>query len=133
VTEPIVVPFPFQVKEDQMTRIEKDLRFSDKKFKRQVGTTKHVFQTMLEILQTAYDTLHKSGGKPNDLTVGDKLLVFLKYYREYTTMESIADDYHCHKSSVCRSIQWVEDTCYVQSSSVQSSTPKKCEKVMQQV
>ena len=93
-----------------MTRIEKKLRFSDEKFKRQVGTTKQVFQTMLEILQTAHNKLHEPGGKPNDLTVGDKLLITLKYYREYTTMESIADDYDCHKSSVCRSIQWVEDT-----------------------
>ena len=37
------------------------------------------------------------------------LLITLKYYREYTTMESIADDYDCSKSAVCRSIQWVED------------------------
>jgi predicted DNA-binding protein YlxM (UPF0122 family) len=92
-----------------MTRIEKKLRFSDEKFKRQIGTTKQVFQTMLDILQTAHNELHEPGGKPNDLSVGDKLLIFLKYYREYTTMESIADDYDCHKSSVCRSIHWVED------------------------
>jgi predicted DNA-binding protein YlxM (UPF0122 family) len=43
------------------------------------------------------------------LTVSDKLLITLKYYREYVTMESIADDYDCDKSSVCRSIHWVEE------------------------
>jgi transposase/predicted DNA-binding protein YlxM (UPF0122 family) len=64
---------------------------------------------MLGILQTAHDELHKPGGKPPTLTVSDKLLITLKYYREYVTMESIADDYDCDKSSVCRSIHWVED------------------------
>ena len=53
--------------------------------------------------------MHQSGGKPPNLTVGDKLLITLKYYREYMTMESIADDYDCSKSAVCRSIHWVED------------------------
>jgi len=93
-----------------MTRVEKKLKLSDEKFKRRIGTTKPVFLTMLDILETAYVQLHQSGGKPPDLTVGDKLLITLKYYREYVTMESIADDYDCSKSAVCRSIHWVEDT-----------------------
>ena len=56
-----------------MTRIEKKLKLSDEKFKRRIGTTKPVLQTMLVILQTAHNTLHESGGKPNDLSVGAKL------------------------------------------------------------
>jgi predicted DNA-binding protein YlxM (UPF0122 family) len=93
-----------------MSRVEKKLKLSDDKFKRRIGTTKPVFLTMLDILQTAYNKLHETGGKPPNLTVGDKLLITLKYYREYITMESIADDYDCSKSAVCRSIHWVEDT-----------------------
>jgi predicted DNA-binding protein YlxM (UPF0122 family) len=93
-----------------MPRIEKKLTLSDEKFKRRIGTTKPVFLTMLDILQVAYDQLHKQGGDPHGLSVGDKLLITLKYYREYTTMESIADDYDCSKSTVSRSIHWVEDT-----------------------
>jgi len=93
-----------------MERLEKKLKLSDEKFKRRIGTTKPVFLTMLEILQVAHDKLHESGGQPLTLTVGAKLLITLKYYREYTTMESIADDYNCSKSSVCRSVHWVEDT-----------------------
>ena len=92
-----------------MTRVEKKLKLSDEKFKRRIGTTKPVFLTMLDILETAYVRLHQSGGKPPRLTIGDKLLITLKYYREYVTMESLADDYDCSKSAVCRSIQWVED------------------------
>jgi len=92
-----------------MTRVEKKLKLSDDKFKRRIGTTKPVFLTMLDVLETAHAHLHRLGGKPPDLSVGDKLLITLKYYREYVTMESIADDYNCSKSAVCRSIHWVED------------------------
>ena len=92
-----------------MTRIEKKLKLSDEKFKRRIGTTKPVFLLMLGILQVAHVKLHQSGGKPNHMSVGDKLLITLKYYREYTIMESIVDDYDCSKSAVCRSIHWVED------------------------
>ena len=55
-----------------MTRVEKKLKWSDEKFKRRIGTTKPVFQMMLDILQAAYDKLQQSGGKPPDLTVGDR-------------------------------------------------------------
>jgi predicted DNA-binding protein YlxM (UPF0122 family) len=92
-----------------MTRLEKKLQLSDETFKRRIGTTKPVFLTMLNVLQTAYDTLHEPGGAPPSLTVSDKLLITLKYYREYITMESIADEYECSKSSVYRSITWVEN------------------------
>ena len=64
-----------------MTRVEKKLKLTDEKFKRRIGTTKPVFLTLLDILETAHLELHKSGGKPPDLTVGDKLLITLKYYR----------------------------------------------------
>ena len=37
-----------------MTRVEKKLKWSDEKFKRRIGTTKPVFQMMLDILQAAY-------------------------------------------------------------------------------
>ena len=93
-----------------MSRVEKKLRLSDEKFKRRIGTTKPVFQKMLALLETAHVKLHERGGKPPDLTPGDKLLIALKYYREYTTMESIADDYNCSTSTVHRSITWVEQT-----------------------
>ncbi len=97
------------VKDGNMNRIEQKWKWNDEKFKRRIGTTKPVFQMMLEILQAEHEKLHKIGGKPNNLSAADKLLITLKYYREYVTMESIADDFDCAKSSVCRSIHWVED------------------------
>jgi hypothetical protein len=93
-----------------MERVQKVLKLPNKQFKRIIGTKKSVFQGMIHVLQVAYNQLHESGGNPRGLTVGDKLLITLQYYREYRTMEHIAIDYGCSKSTVCRSIHWVEQT-----------------------
>ena len=45
-----------------MDRGEQKLQMEDEKFKRRIGTTKSVFQMMLEVLQTAHDKLHELGG-----------------------------------------------------------------------
>ena len=55
-----------------MTRVEKKLKLSNEKFKRCTRTTKPVFLTMLDILQTAHAESHASGGNPNGLSVGDR-------------------------------------------------------------
>jgi predicted DNA-binding protein YlxM (UPF0122 family) len=79
-------------------------------FKRLYGVKPDTFNKMKVILQKEYDKMHKFGGSPPKLTVEDKLVVTLKYYREYRTMESIGADYGVSKSTVCESIQWVENT-----------------------
>ena len=79
-------------------------------FKRLYGVLPDTFEKMLAILQKEYDRMHKSGGSPPKLTVKDKLTVTLKYLREYRTMESIGVDFGVRKSTVCESIQWVENT-----------------------
>jgi hypothetical protein len=93
-----------------MERVTKAMQMDGEQFKRIIGVTKPVFTLMLDILQTAYNQLHQSGGKPPSLSVGDKLLITLQYYREYRTMEHIAVDYGCSKSSVHRSVVWAENT-----------------------
>ena len=65
---------------------------------------------MKGILQKEYNKLHKLGGRTPDLSVEDKLKITLKYLREYRTQESIGADYGVSKSTVCESIQWVENT-----------------------
>jgi hypothetical protein len=79
-------------------------------FKRLYGVKPDTFEKMLEILQKEYTKLHNAGGAPPKLTVKDKLTVTLKYLREYRTMESIGADFGVRKSTVCESIQWVENT-----------------------
>ena len=79
-------------------------------FKRLYGVKPDTFNKMKAILQKEYDKMHKLGGSPPKLTVEDKLIITLKYLREYRTMESIGADYGVRKSTVCESIQWVENT-----------------------
>jgi predicted DNA-binding protein YlxM (UPF0122 family) len=79
-------------------------------FKRLYGVKPDTFEKMKGILQKEYNKLHKTGGSTPKLEVQDKLTVTLKYYREYRTMESIGADYGVSKSTICESIQWVENT-----------------------
>jgi len=79
-------------------------------FKRLYGVKPDTFDKMKAILQKEYDQMHKAGGAPPKLTVEDKLIATLKYLREYRTMESIGADYGVSKSTICESIQWVENT-----------------------
>jgi hypothetical protein len=79
-------------------------------FKRLFGVKPETFEAMKSILQKEFDKLHRQGGSPPRLSVEDKLTVTLKYLREYRTMESIGNDYGVSKSTVCETIQWVEDT-----------------------
>lgn len=44
------------------------------------------------------------------LSVLDKLVIMLQYYREYRTMDNIAFDYQTNKSTIYYAIKWAEDT-----------------------
>ena len=78
-------------------------------FKRLFGVNRKTFEMMTSVLQKEYDELHRRGGSPPKLSIENKLTITLKYYREYRTMESIGTDYGVSKSTVCQTIQWVED------------------------
>ena len=42
---------------------------------------KETFDKIMEVLEKAYTEKHKKGGKPPKLTVLDKLIITLQYYR----------------------------------------------------
>ncbi|WP_461257476.1 transposase family protein, partial [Treponema sp. R80B11-R83G3] len=79
-------------------------------FKRMFGVKTQTFMKMKEILDKEYEETHRKGGSPPKMSVEDKLYAALKYLREYRTMESIGGDYGVSKSTICESIQWVENT-----------------------
>ena len=65
------------------------------------GVTKATFDKMLLILEEAYEQQHSKGGSPlKCLSILDKLIIALEYYREYRTMRHIAFDYGVSKSMV---------------------------------
>jgi uncharacterized membrane protein len=88
------------------------INYNDKEhtFKRMFGVKIKTFKKMEEILEKEYEKMHKKGGSPPKMSVEDKLYATLKYLREYRTMEHIGGDYGVSKSTICESIQWVENT-----------------------
>ena len=92
---------------DNSTRI---LNLNETKYQALFGVKKPTFDAMLAILEEAHGQLHKAGWRPPRLSVLDKLVVALGYYREYRTMEHIGFDYGVYKSTISDAIKWVEDT-----------------------
>jgi hypothetical protein len=83
----------------------------DKRFKRLTGVKREVFLQMLDAVKNfRQQTLkHPTRGKPPKLSIEDKLLVMLMYYREYRTQEHIGVTYGISESRVCEIIQDMEN------------------------
>ena len=82
---------------------------------------------MLKFLNEAYRIEHLRGGHPPKLSVLDRLVIMLSYYRDYRTMENIAFEYGvAAKSTICECIKWVENILI---KSEEFSLPKKRELV----
>ncbi|MCL2397586.1 MAG: transposase family protein [Defluviitaleaceae bacterium] len=92
---------------DNLTRISK---LDETKYQSLFGIQKPTFDAMLAILEEAYEQLHKQGGIPPKLSVLDKLVITLSYYREYRTMEHIGFDYDIAKGCIGDAVKWVENT-----------------------
>ena len=84
-------------------------KLKDNEYQEIFGIKKITFENMLEILNKAYAKLHVRGGANGKISVLDKLVITLGYYREYRAMKNIAFDYGIVKSTVCDSIKWVEN------------------------
>ena len=83
-------------------------KLKEKDYQRYFGVNKVIFEKMLEILNEEYEKKHIKGGRPSVLSILDKLVIMLQYYREYRTMDNIAFDYNTNKSTICDAIHWAE-------------------------
>lgn len=81
----------------------------EEKYQELFGVKKGIFDEMLKILEDAHHQEHLRGGRPLKLSVLDKLIIMLGYYREYRSMGNIAFDYGVSKSTICESIKWAEN------------------------
>lgn len=93
-----------------MKNEEKIKKLAEDKYQEQFGVKKATFDRMWEILEDDYQEKHKKGGCTPKLSVLDKLIIMLQYYREYRTMQAIAFDYGVQKSTICDAIAWAEET-----------------------
>ena len=78
---------------------------SDEDFKRSTGVQRQTFEKMLEVVEDGL----RDFGRPSKLCRADQLLMTLMYWREYRTEFHIAQSYTVSESTVCRTIQKVED------------------------
>ena len=77
----------------------------DTDFKRLTGVQRETFEMMLKVVEKGL----RDFGRPTKLSRTDQLLMILMYWREYRTEFHIAQSYSLSESTVCRTIQKVEN------------------------
>ncbi len=92
------------MKYDQIKGLEEE------KFRRLTGVMKKTFQKMVSILQEADAQKKSRGGRPNKLSIEDRLLMALEYIREYRTYFHVSQSYGVSESTAYDTIKWIEDT-----------------------
>ncbi len=90
-------------------RYESLKEFKEEEFRRLTGIKRSTFEKMNEILKEAEKEKKSLGGKPNKLTIEDRLLMTLEYMREYRTYFHVAASYKISESACYRNIRWIED------------------------
>lgn len=83
---------------------------SNTDFRRLTGVQKQTFEMMENLLKTAEKKQKALGGKPNKLSISDRLLMALEYLREYRTYFHLGQSYGISESACYRNCRWVEDT-----------------------
>ncbi len=88
----------------------KNLRkLSDENFRRIIGVKKETFKVMLSRLNAAESLQKAKGGRPNKLSMRNRLLMTLEYLREYRTYAAIAVSYGLSESNAYENIIWIEN------------------------
>lgn len=77
----------------------------DKEFKRSTGVSRVMFEKMLSTIRQGW----RNFGRKPKLSRADQLLMTLMYWREYRTEFHIGLAYGVSESTVCRTIQKVEN------------------------
>lgn len=91
-------------------KYEKIEHYAEEQFRRVTGVKRKTFEKMIEILTAAEKIKRAKGGRPNKLSIEDRLLMALEYLREYRTYAHIAASYGISESNTFESIRWIEDT-----------------------
>jgi len=91
---------------DNASRIE---ALEEKDYKKLFGIKRVTFERMLEVLEKKNAEERVRGGKTPTLSILDRLVITLMYWREYRNYENIAFDYGVKKSVIGKHIIWVEN------------------------
>ena len=78
-------------------------------FRRLTGVKRETFNQMIGIIEEAVRVKKAKGGRPNKLSVPDRILMTLEYLREYRTYFHISKNYGISESNSYYTICFVED------------------------
>ena len=90
-------------------RFDKALEMNDADFQRLCGFSKKTMLKMVDTLREAYEAKHKQRGRHSKLEVADMLMLACKYWREYVTYFSLANEYCVAESTAHDITVWVEN------------------------
>jgi hypothetical protein len=91
-----------------MAKYEEIKDISDEDFKRLSGINRDIFKRIVAILQVFQDEKSKKGGRKPKLSMEDKVLMLMEYYREYRTYFHISKAYGLSESNTYTTIKWME-------------------------
>ena len=83
--------------------------YKDEDFRRITGVKRETFAKMLEVLQAAHAEKHKRRGRKPKMSMEDRLLMVLEYWREYRSLAHIGASFGLDESNVQRTVKWVEN------------------------
>ena len=92
-----------------MNKFDEALGKSDEDFLRTFGFSKKTMKEMVKILHEAYAAKHKKRGRHSKLDVAEMLMLACKYWREYVTYFSLANEYGIAESTAHDITVWVEN------------------------
>ena len=90
-------------------KFKKIKNFQGNQFRRITGVKRKTFDKMVEIVKTKEKIKKAKGGRPNNLTIENRILMTLEYLREYRTYAHIAASYGLSESNTFENIRWIED------------------------
>lgn len=73
------------------------------------GVEHEIFLKMIEILNLAEKNKKIRGGRKNKLSMEDRLLMTLEYWRLYNPFVFLANKYGINKSNCVRNVLWIEN------------------------
>jgi Helix-turn-helix of DDE superfamily endonuclease len=92
-----------------MRKYDRVKNLAEEDFKRLTGVKRKTFHDMIEILNQEELKKKAGGGKPNILSLEDRLLMALEYLREYRTYFHVSQSYGVTESTCYRNCRWIED------------------------
>lgn len=81
-------------------------KLSHSQFKRCTGVSKYVFEMLFLVVSRV--SIKKKTGRNHKISISDRILMMLEYYREYRTFFHIGLDYGINESNVQRNIEQIE-------------------------